>query len=507
MLRSAGAKFLIVGILALLMFIPLFFVGAIVDDRANYSRQAITDVSQEWGGAQLFSGPQMMIPVTEEVTSRKKRELIDKKTGQPRRDADDRVLYEYFDVTETVSRSPIFIYPDMFKVTLDSRTQERRRGIFNVPVYSADVVMAFNFPTEQIAKMAKPSEKIRWDKAQVRVFLSGNRALRGQAILTIDGQENPLEPLPAGSDADAGIFSALGDPRKLKEYRLELGVNGAQSLSVAAVGRTSMAEMTSDWPHPSFFGDFLPDSSDISDAGFKANWTIPHLARALPQLSRDNPDNSARYSAEFGVKFFQPNDFYQKSYRAARYGILFIALTFLTVLLLDRGGAKPTHPVQYIFIGLAQSVFVLLMVAYSEQIGFAWAYLLSSGAVVALLTMFGALALKMGRRTLVLTVSLIILYAVLYLILRSADYALLAGATLAFLALAGTMYLTRNEDWYGPERPKRVKAPRGPVGPAGGAPAVGPAPTETGEGDGKSFWDGVRGTPSVPPEGPGPDQQ
>ena len=98
------------------------------------------------------------------------------------------------------------------------------------------------------------------------------------------------------------------------------------------------------------------------------------------------------------------------------------------------------------------------MVAYAKQIGFGVAYGLSSGATIALLVMFGAFGLKMGRRTLVLTAMLILLYAVLYLKLRSADYALLAGATLAFIALAGTMYLTRNEDWYGPERENPVRS-------------------------------------------------
>jgi inner membrane protein len=43
-----------------------------------------------------------------------------------------------------------------------------------------------------------------------------------------------------------------------------------------------------------------------------------------------------------------------------------------------------------------------------------------------------------------------VLYALLYLILRSADYALLAGSTLAFGALGGTMIAARNEDWSGP---------------------------------------------------------
>jgi inner membrane protein len=233
--------------------------------------------------------------------------------------------------------------------------------------------------------------------------------------------------------------------------RLVLGFNGAEQVLLAPVGRSSAITMVSDWPHPSFAGAFLPDGSEVSDQGFTARWTIPHLSRNLPQLSRDDSEYVAQAEA-LGVRFFQPNDFYQKAYRAARYGILFIALTFLSVLLIENRQGAPAHPVQYILIGLAQSVFVLLMVAYAEQIGFGAAYALSAGATVLLLVMFGAWGLKLGRRTLVLGLALTVLYGVLYLILQSADYALLAGSTLAFGALAGTMYATRNEDWYGPPK-------------------------------------------------------
>ncbi|MGR3490608.1 MAG: inner membrane CreD family protein, partial [Shimia sp.] len=86
------------------------------------------------------------------------------------------------------------------------------------------------------------------------------------------------------------------------------------------------------------------------------------------------------------------------------------------------------------------------------QIGFGLAYALAAGAVAALITAYGWTGLKLGRRALVLGAVLVTLYALLFLILRSADYALLAGATLVFAAIAGTMYATRNDDWYGPER-------------------------------------------------------
>jgi inner membrane protein len=102
-------------------------------------------------------------------------------------------------------------------------------------------------------------------------------------------------------------------------------------------------------------------------------------------------------------------------------------------------------------VGLSQSTFFLLLLAFAEQIGFSAAYLLASTATVLLIVTFGAVALHLGKRTLVLALMLTLLYGVLYLILRSADYALLAGSILTFIAIAATMYATRNEDWYGPQ--------------------------------------------------------
>jgi inner membrane protein len=44
---------------------------------------------------------------------------------------------------------------------------------------------------------------------------------------------------------------------------------------------------------------------------------------------------------------------------------------------------------------------------------------------------------------------LLILYALLYLILRLEDYALLAGALAGFAMLAAAMFLTLGVDWSG----------------------------------------------------------
>ena len=440
MFRSAGARFLIVGLLALLMNIPMLMVGDVINDRANYSRSTIQSVGQEWGGEQLINGPVLVVPVQGPVSRLEKRETTDPATGT--------VRTETFEVIETKSKRPIYVLPTMYDATLETRAQERRRGIFLVPVYSADLEIDFDFSLTGLSGALEDGEEILWDRSFLNVSLRSNKALRGPATLTVDGDARPLEPSADQDGNRGGIRGFVGDPRAAGAYKLSLSFNGAGTVQIAPVGRTTNVTYKSDWPHPSFHGAYLPDDYTVSETGSEATWSIPHLARNLPQVSRADRTDAAERAA-FGVRFFQPNDFYQKAYRAARYGILFIALTFLTVMLMEMRSEKRAHPVQYILIGLAQAIFVLLMVAYAEQIGFAYAYLLSAVATIGLLILYGFVGLKLGRRTWVLGLLLIVLYGLLYMILRSADYALLAGASLAFVALGGTMIATRNEDWGG----------------------------------------------------------
>ncbi len=442
MLKSPGARFLIVGVLALFMVIPLMMVSSVIDARANYSRDAISTVGDEWGGRQSIYGPVLVLPVQGPVTVKESREAVDPVTGA--------VTVEVFEVTKIQAKQPVFVLPTTFDADLSTQTEQRKRGIFQVPVYTADLAIAFDYDAGGVDAQLRGGEEILWNDAYLQVGLTANKALRGAASLTVDGVDFALEPRGAEQSGESGIRADLGDPRGHKSYQLALGFNGAESVMISPVGRTSNVTMQSDWPHPSFNGAYLPNAHEVTEAGFSAQWSIPHLARNLPQVSRSDTAGMEGAVA-FGVRFYQPNDFYQKAYRAANYGILFVSLTFLTVLLIEMRQKKQAHPVQYILIGLAQAIFVLLMVAYAEQIGFAYAYLLASVATVGLLIVYGITGLKLGRRVWVLGAMLVVLYGLLYMILRSADYALLAGATLSFAALAGTMIATRNEDWSGPE--------------------------------------------------------
>ena len=236
----------------------------------------------------------------------------------------------------------------------------------------------------------------------------------------------------------------MSDPRSLGAMQLTMGLNGADRMTFAPAGRETTVRMISDWPHPSFDGTFLPKDREITPDGFSATWEVPHLARDIPQVAR----GEAQLGAEFGVSFYNPVDFYQKVERAAKYGILFIALTFVTVLLTERLSGSRAHPVQFLLIGVAQCIFFLLLLSFSEQIGFAIAYLVAGAATIGLIGVYGRIGLGLGRHVRVLVGALVTLYATLFMILRSTDYALLAGSVLAFVALALVMILFRREDWF-----------------------------------------------------------
>ncbi|HEY4493349.1 MAG TPA: inner membrane CreD family protein, partial [Candidatus Paceibacterota bacterium] len=86
--------------------------------------------------------------------------------------------------------------------------------------------------------------------------------------------------------------------------------------------------------------------------------------------------------------------------------------------------------------------------SFSEHIGFALAYLLSSILTLGLVTAYSASVLKAKSRAWIIAAILIVLYAYLYAILQLENFALLFGTLFLFVALAAVMRATRKIEWY-----------------------------------------------------------
>lgn len=445
-LMDRATRFGIMIGLVVLMFVPLIFIGLVIEERAGYQAEALNEVGGQWGGRQVAVGPVLVVPVDVLVTD-------EKKEG-------DRTVT----TTRTETAEPLILLPEKLAVTGTLKSEIRSRGIFEVPVYATEFRYAFGFDRARLDGVLAEKETARWDKARIELHVSNTRALRSEMVLKSGEAALALEPgsyLPRTS----GVHAAVTRETAIADLTLTFTLNGSERLFFAPAGRQTDVGLKGDWPHPSFTGAFLPDGREVTEAGFAADWSIPHLARDLPQVVRGASELSQIDASTFGLDLYNPVDFYQKVSRAAKYGILFIALTFLTIFLMEGLSRVPVHPAQYVLIGVAQCVFFLLLLSFAEQIGFTWAYLVAGLATILLLGFYALAALKLGRRAGILVSVLVLLYATLYLILQSTDFAMLAGSILAFLAVALTMYLTRNETWFA-ERREDEPAP---------APAVPPA--------------------------------
>jgi inner membrane protein len=231
---------------------------------------------------------------------------------------------------------------------------------------------------------------------------------------------------------------------------MELELQGMEQLEFVPLGKETVVHVQSSWPHPSFVGRFLPDQRTVGDAGFDAVWRSSHLSTNIQQLW----DNCGRrecpplMSSAMGVAFIQPVDIYLKAERAAKYGVLFIGLTFAAFFLFEVLKGLAIHPIQYGLVGIALALFFLLLFSLSEHLSFGVSYLVAASACIGLLTFYTAYVLRGVRRAAGFAALLSALYASLYVLLQIEDLALLMGSLLLFAILAAVMALTRKVDWY-----------------------------------------------------------
>lgn len=323
---------------------------------------------------------------------------------------------------------------------------ERYRGIYKGRVYLA----ALRMQARLAGFVAKPGQTI--DAAYLIFGVTDPRGLK--RIRVVDGQGEALVAKPGtfGSVVENG-FHVPVDPAALAQgmdLNLELEIAGSGRFDWAPVGEQNDFNLASAWPHPSFVGNFLPETREIGAGGFKARWRVNDFAtggdRILSQGSnRDN--GSTRLATSLGVSLVDPVDAYTQTDRAVRYGFLFILLTLGGFFLFELLKRRALHPLQYLLVGFAVVIFFLLLLALSEHIAFGLAYLIAASACVLLTGAYGRVLVGSWPGALGLGTGYAALYAGLYQLLASEDYALLLGAWLIFGILALTMYLTRRLDW------------------------------------------------------------
>ena len=437
------AKALVIGFLILVLLLPIAQVESLVGERVGMRQTAATRVAESWGGAQTTAAVLLAIPV--ETT----RKVVEQSAAGRETER-----------TESF-RNTLYVLPDTLNVVADAQSSYRRVGLYQTPVYLAQVQIAGEFLNRDFAFLtnqpqpAGQTREVKWDDARLLVLNSESRALRA-----VDGLKVAGESAAVAADGYAGYAgisvhvprASLGEGGSVP-FEMKLTLAGSSQLTFLPLARKADITLKSKWPHPKFEGAPAPLDPVVSDAGFTARWSVLEINRSFGQTWYDAAVNqsetvqTAFASSGVGVTFYEPVDVYQRNYRAVHYAILLIVITFLTFFLWEHVSGLSIHGMQYLMVGMALALFYLLLLALSEHLSFDLAYGVSAGALVALITTYLSGVLRSVRLALGAGAGLTTLYAMLYWILRSEDYSLLMGALLLFGVLTVLMLATRRVDW------------------------------------------------------------
>ena len=406
--NSPFKKFWVILFSLLVLLIPLGFFVGIVSNRESYRDDAVKDVANSWAAEQVIQPPSLVF-----YDEKNKKELG----------------WEL----------------DKYNVSAVVDTEVRKRGIFKVPVYTADIVMKGNF--------IKPDGDIGNNKWTLSFDVSDSKGFIKQPEFKI----GRMELSDSVSDKQYKYQAVSGE--KNIPFEIRFKIRGVNKISFVPNANINNIKIPGSWADPSFEGDFRPVKRVVSEHGFDADWSIPRIATLNDKkISSDNSSSSGYVSGSnpnitCGVSLLMPVDNYRMAMRAVKYGFLFLVLTFITFFVFEIAAKKrrPVHPLQYMLVGMALLVFYLLLLSISEFMPFVLAYLIASLMIIGMVSLYTYFVLTKKENTkfsLLIAFILAVLYGFLYTLLMLQDFSLILGSFGLFVIIGIIMYATRDVDWY-----------------------------------------------------------
>ncbi|MFA5668971.1 MAG: cell envelope integrity protein CreD [Balneolaceae bacterium] len=430
--NAALIKVGLIAFISLLLLIPTSMINSLVYERESTKEQAIWEVSQKWGEAQTLTGPFISVPYT---ITEKRYSSIDSANVWTER-------------TEYLN-----LLPEQLSISGSIFPEKRYRGIYEIIVYNSDITLTGNFAHLDPRTFNIENKNLQLDKAFLSFGISDLKGIEDQISLDWGNKSKIFNPgtisnnlLSSGINVPLNLSLNSNNELETESFIFNVKLKGSQYINFVPVGKVTYVELTSDWPTPSFDGTFLPTTREVSEDGFTATWNVLHLNRNYPQAwigAQHRVNESA-----FGVNLLLPVDSYQKTNRSIKYAILFIGLTFLVFFFIEIINQKRVHPIQYILVGLALSLFYTLLLSISEHTTFNVAYGISTALTIGLIAAYTKTILKSNALTGLMAGILIVLYLFIFILIQLQDYALLMGSVGLFVILGLVMYFSRKIDWY-----------------------------------------------------------
>lgn len=437
---SLTARMLMVGFLTLVLLIPLIFVQELIRERSIRQREVINEINQQWGNEVLVYGPILKIPYKTYL----EKTVTDSNTKKVVTETIENIEYMYF-------------FPETLNINSQINPEKKKRGIYTTAVYNSGVQISGQFELPNFKDLEINIKDVLWNKANIIIQTSNVKGVN-RATLKLNDSNYTLTSKYKGSNSNTynaltmhsletkHINNSVSLATENLTFLVDFSIKGSEQIRFIPIGKTTEAQITSNWKTANFFGEFLPYNNDkISDTGFDAKWKVLELNRPFSQTHKNYLPELNEFA--FGVNFMIPVDEYQKSDRSTKYGFLVIGLTFLIFFLIQSLSKINIHPFQYLMIGLALVMFYTLLISISEHSSFLKAYILAGTSVIILITFYSKSILKNIKFPIFIAAALTALYTFIFVIIQMENYALLVGSIGLFLILAAVMFVSRKIDW------------------------------------------------------------
>ncbi|HIV55785.1 MAG TPA: inner membrane CreD family protein [Candidatus Anaerobiospirillum stercoravium] len=278
------------------------------------------------------------------------------------------------------------------------------------------------------------------------------------------------------------LTSAAASQRGLMTVEALYYVRGAQCLSYQPLAQESRLTVSGVGVVPSFGGAFLPTERVVTGAGvldsartedlsfgaeqgttpatasapaeavpgagtkpsFRAYYVQNNLATGIAQIRVQGEENTGiDHDLCYQIELADLSETYQLIERLTKYVLLFIAMTFVTILAFELVMRRMVSLVQYVVVGAALILFYMVLLALSEHTTFLIAYVVAAVLMSGMIAAYLKAVFNSLRSALCVDLLLLAMYAVLFAIVHVQAYALLVGTILLVIMLAIVMVITR----------------------------------------------------------------
>lgn len=416
-------KLSVIFFLILFIQIPISYVRELIYERQQMKNVAQREIAQRWGGENAIGTPLIKLSIPQKTVNTNQRIIK----------------------AEAMKVQLLEAMNTSVDITLD--VSKRYLGIYEAAIYKAHITMQGNI-------MIPPDILSEDMKSAVFIPLDSLRNIKNIKGFKINQKSMEYKPISSSFNGLKGFEIPL-PADVLKEsvnFYISLELAGSENLNVLPLADSTDIQMASNWNSPSFTGNRLPDEREISTTGFQAKWQVHNVIKGV------NPDSpSADVSAQsgisgqnkiIGVRTIIPANIYQVNERSVKYSFLVVLLSFAGFFLAELFFKLRLHPFQYLLIGASLSVFYLLLLSVSEYLTFNVAFLISSVAIISLISTYCSVVLKQKIRGIYSGMIFAVLYLFIFILIKQEQSSLLMGSIAIWLVLALIMFITRKIDWY-----------------------------------------------------------